>query len=56
MSSSQFVKTVVWEVLDSIGSRWHLESGVDTAVVVVVDVPINRLDHLPDGLEAIEVT
>ena len=37
-------------------SRWHLESSVDAAMVVVVDVPVDRLDHLANGLEAVEIT
>lgn len=28
---------------------------MDAAVVVVVDVPVDRLDHLANGLEAVEI-
>jgi hypothetical protein len=55
LSSTQSVKTLVWEILGSIDSRWYLERCVDAAVVVVSNVPVDGLDHLANGLEAIEV-
>ncbi|MCI0712091.1 MAG: hypothetical protein L0154_18190 [Chloroflexi bacterium] len=39
-----------------INSRWHLEDGVDAAMVVIVDVAVDGLDHLTSRREAVEIT
>jgi hypothetical protein len=50
------MKTSVREVAGSIDGWRHLESSVDAAVVVIVDVAVNGLDHLTSRLEAVEIT
>jgi len=49
------MKTRVWEQLGSRDSRWHLESRMDTAVIVASDMAIISHDHLIRNFEAVEI-
>ena len=41
--------------MGSIDGWRHPESGVDAAVVVIADVPVDRLDHLAGRRELVKI-
>ena len=49
------MKTAVYDSLSSKNSGRHPECGVDAPVIVVVDMLVNRCQHLARCLEAVEV-
>ena len=42
--------------MSSKSSGWHLESGVDAMVVVVMDLMVDRLEKLPYTIKPVHVT
>lgn len=42
--------------MGSKGSRWHLESGVDAMMVVVMDLMMDGLEELTHTIKAVHVT
>ena len=56
LSSTQNVKTCVYDSLSSKNSGWHLENSVNAPVIVVADVLVNCGHHLTRRLETMNVS